>query len=117
MQLNEFQMEAYQYACYQSPVYPYLALNEEAGEVAGKYGKLLRGDQGDELLEQALIDPALLPEEVKLGLAKELGDILWDVAAAATDLGFSLEEIGDINLAKLYERKMAGVIKGEGDER
>lgn len=117
MQLNEFQMEAYQYACYESAAYPFLALNEEAGEVAGKYGKLLRGDQGHDVSEQALLDPALLPDEVKNAIIKELGDVLWQVSACATDLGYSLEEVGDIVLGKLYERKVDGVIKGEGDER
>lgn len=117
MQLNEYQLDAYQFAAYKYTAYPFLGLAEEAGEVCGKFGKLVRGDKGDDMAEVALNEPSLLPEEAKNAIIKELGDVLWQVSACVTELGYSLEEVADINLAKLHDRRTAGVIKGEGDER
>lgn len=37
-------------------------------------------------------------------LALELGDILWSITAAATELGYSMEEIARINIEKIKRR-------------
>ena len=37
-------------------------------------------------------------------LLEELGDILWYVAAVATDLGLDLADVGESNIAKLRAR-------------
>lgn len=50
-------------------------------------------------------------------LVKELGDVLWFVAGLAATLGVSLEDVAEMNLAKLASRKERGVIVGEGDNR
>ena len=42
-------------------------------------------------------------------VAEELGDALWCVAAIATSLGFTLEDIARDNLAKLAARHPDGV--------
>ena len=82
-------------------VYPVLGLAGEAGEVAGKLSKYLRGD-GD-----------INEEEMAL----ELGDCLWFISQAALDLGYTLEEIAEMNVAKLQKRAAEGTIKGTGDNR
>ncbi len=49
--------------------------------------------------------------------AKELGDVLWYVSQIASDIGYTLEDIAQINLAKLADRRARGVIQGNGDNR
>ena len=88
----------------QAVVYPVLGLAGEAGEVAGKLSKHLRGDNPMDL-------------SAKRDLAYELGDCLWFVSQAAADLGYSLEEIAEMNVEKLRKRREAGTIKGSGDNR
>ena len=39
------------------------------------------------------------------------------VAACANEIGYTLREIADLNLAKLGDRDHRGVIVGEGDDR
>jgi NTP pyrophosphatase (non-canonical NTP hydrolase) len=50
-------------------------------------------------------------------IAKEIGDVLWYCAALADDLGFSLQQIAEMNMYKLKSRKAAGKIQGDGDNR
>ena len=83
--------------------YALLNLFAEAGEVAGKAAKHRR-DGGD--VEQYNID-----------IKKELGDVMWQVAAVAKDHGLSLCEIATHNLEKLASRQKRNVIQGSGDLR
>jgi NTP pyrophosphatase (non-canonical NTP hydrolase) len=83
--------------------YALLNLGAEAGEVLGKVAKHIR-DGGDE---------DVLCQEVK----KELGDVMWMVAAVAADFDLKLSEICTHNLAKLHSRKEREVIGGSGDNR
>jgi len=104
MNLNEYQLAAKEFAVYPEGVgllYTALALNEEAGEYAGKIAKAVRA--GTELNKEAA--------------AFELGDTLWQLAAAAGVIGYSLQDIALMNLDKLYERKLRGTIVGTGDKR
>ncbi len=82
-----------------------LGINGEAGEVAEKVKKIIR-DKGGKVSEADKHD-----------LAKELGDVLWYVAVFAHDLGVSMDEIAEQNLAKLKSRKERGVLGGSGDDR
>jgi NTP pyrophosphatase (non-canonical NTP hydrolase) len=75
-------------------------LTGEAGEVAEKVKKMVR-------------DGTLDTE----GLKKELGDVLWYLAALASDLGVTLEEVAAGNVTKLRSRAERGVIGGSGDNR
>ena len=103
MDLNDYQLKAIGMAIYPTGyriIYPTLGLTGEAGEVAEKVKKTLR-------------DGGLNVE----GLRKELGDVLWYLAALARDLGLTLEEIAQENLKKLQDRKDRGVLKGSGDDR
>ena len=86
-------------------IYPTLGLNGEAGEVAEKVKKVLRDKHG------------VFDEEIKYDMAREIGDIIWYCNALARDIGYSLEEIMDMNIVKLESRKLRGVISGSGDNR
>lgn len=83
--------------------YMLLGLCNEAGEVAGKYKKVLRGD--------------VRLNEVVDDITKELGDAAWYLAGAAEMCGASLGDVMQGNLDKLNDRRARGVIKGNGDNR
>lgn len=109
MTLDEYQGLALESAVYDEQfdiLYPALKLAGEAGEVAEKVGKRLRDFNGD------FEDP-----EWRAAAAKEVGDVLWYIAAFANDIGYTLEQIADMNLEKLASRMSRGVIAGSGDDR
>lgn len=113
MTLNDYQTLARKTALYRYPViYPVLKLNGEAGELAEKVGKLLR-DRGSEAYPHHFDFPLSEREALKA----ELGDVLWYVAAIATDLGLSLEDVAQANLDKLAARAARGTLQGDGDNR
>lgn len=85
-------------------VYTMLGLGE-AGELQGKAKKIMRDDNFE-----------LTPER-REAMAAELGDVLWYVAAASTELGFTLEQIAQANLDKLAGRASRGTLGGSGDYR
>lgn len=106
--LNDYQEKALSTAIYPTNwaiIYPALKLAGEAGEVAEKIGKVLRDDGG-----------SFTEAHAKM-LAKEIGDVLWYCAALAHDIGYTLEEVGQMNVAKLADRQARNVLKGSGDER
>jgi NTP pyrophosphatase (non-canonical NTP hydrolase) len=107
MEFNTYQEEAKKFAHYPvmtdnypsigNLVYPVIALTGEAGELANKLKKLIRNS--------ATVAPAKwINEEVKELLMDELGDVLWYVAATATELGVNLSQVAQHNLRKLEER-------------
>lgn len=51
----------------------------------------------------------------KTAMLKELGDVLWYVAALATDYEFTLEEVAKANVEKLKARYPEGFVKGGGN--
>lgn len=108
MNLTKYQKETIQTAIYPEAgtgsnnelYYLALGLTSEAGEVAGKVKKLFRDktlDIGD--------------------LAYELGDCMYYLARLADAIGYEMEDILDINSAKLLRRKAKGTLKGNGDDR
>lgn len=50
-------------------------------------------------------------------IKKELGDILWCLAAIASDYNMSLSSIADGNIRKLDKRLRENAITGSGDNR
>ena len=62
-------------------------------------------------------DDDIISAPLKIQIANELGDVLWYIAAIATELKIPLDTIATQNLDKLIDRKERGVISGEGDER
>jgi NTP pyrophosphatase (non-canonical NTP hydrolase) len=109
MDIHAYQQRARQTARYpiigHPVIYPTLGLASEAGEVAGKIKKIFRDRAG--VIDQADRD----------ALRSELGDVLWYLAQVATELGLSLDEIAEFNIAKLLDRQSRGVIQGDGDNR
>lgn len=101
MDFNTYAHRAIQFACYENELYPFFALGEETGEFLGKIAKECRGDR-------------IITKEEKL---KELGDILWQLNACCIQLDSSLDEVAEMNLAKLEDRADRNVIKGSGDNR
>lgn len=113
MTFNEYQTEARQTAQYpnlgENLLYPSLGLSGETGEVVDKIKKLWRN--------KGITDGSKLSVEDKFALVKELGDVLWYVAALANELDVSLERVAWLNIEKLWDRSERGVIKSEGDTR
>ncbi len=111
MELNEYQQKAAESSVYPASgtfggvLYAVVALTGEAGEIANKTKKIMRDDHGE------------VGELRRMELAKEMGDVLWYLAALAGELGLTLEEIAQGNLDKVMRRKHQGTIKGDGDER
>lgn len=108
MTFAEYEKQAAETRIYPSRVqiiYPALKLSGEAGEVAEKVGKVLRDNRG------------VFSDEKKAELALEVSDCLWYCAAIAADLGYTLEGIAKMNIAKLSSRKERGVLGGSGDNR
>lgn len=103
MTLNEYQAEAMSFRLETaSPLYAILNLSGEVGELHSLLAKGIRdGNKPD------------FQQNVK----KELGDVLWCLAAVAADNGFTLEDVGLSNIVKLSARKQNNTIKGSGDER
>ena len=77
----------------------------EAGEVLEKWKKIVAYKEGK------------ISDEDLQELKKELGDVIWYIALLAQGLGLSFEEIAQLNLKKLQDRKKRDVIKGQGDNR
>ena len=103
MEINQYQAEA-------------MGLRlESADELYAQLG--LVGEVGElfSLLAKARRDGRKYDHE--LLLKKELGDILWFVAAIAADNGYTLSDIAYSNLSKLHARKSNNTLQGSGDNR
>lgn len=85
--------------------YPALGLAGEAGEVCEHVKKTVRDDD------------ATLTDDRRRALRKELGDVLWYVAALCDELDLQMEDVARHNVEKLDDRRRRGVLHGDGDER
>lgn len=116
MTLDDYQDQATKSAVYSQPTsrpapdpwefgmgYLALKLNGEAGEVAEKVGKGLRGDYPIRSKR----------EEILL----ELGDVLWYLSQLARELNYTMSEVAEANIAKLTSRKARMQLQGNGDNR
>lgn len=107
MELNDYQERIKQFAVYPEANtgsfgemnYLVMGLCGEVGEVAGKISKLIRDGGID---EQAFL--------------KEVGDCLWFITMICNCAGTTLRDIAEQNYEKLYQRSLAGTIKGSGDD-
>ena len=109
MDFNDYQKLSRETAFYpdmdENFIYPTLGLVGEAGEIAEKVKKIMRDSGG------------VITDEARELLKKELGDVLWYVAQLSTEFGFKLDEVAEVNLKKLFDRKDRGVLAGSGDTR
>lgn len=104
MNFTEYQMKALSFRLPSADaMYAMLNLGAEAGEVLSLEAKLIR-DGGN-------------IEEYRAKLKKELGDVLWHIAAIAKDNGMDLHEIAVGNIHKLADRQSKNTIQGNGDNR
>jgi NTP pyrophosphatase (non-canonical NTP hydrolase) len=77
----------------------------EAGEIQGKIKKILRDCDGEITIDH------------RLALKAEAGDLMWYLARLCDHLGFSMSEVAQANLDKLFDRQERGVLQGSGDNR
>lgn len=118
MTVNEYQQKAHSFSFYSVPVvksrkheyelpftYPVMGLTEEAGEVSGKFAKIIRDKKGIMTLDDVF------------AIEKELGDVCWMVAEICTTLGIEFEDVLKMNIEKLESRQLRGTLQGSGDER
>jgi len=108
MKINEYQEWTDKTAIYPKNAgiaYTILGLASETGEVAGKFKKVVRDDNG------------ILTEERKNQLIDELGDVFWYCTRLATELNIPVEEVLQRNHDKLEDRLNRNVIQGSGDNR
>lgn len=102
MDLNRYQDAAMAYRLPTADeAYALLGLSGEVGELHSHVAKAIR-DRTDIDIEH---------------MKKELGDILWFVAAIAYDTELSLQEIAEANILKLQGRRLRNTIGGSGDDR
>lgn len=102
MLANGYQEAAMEFAVYPpGSLYPFFGLAEESGEVMGKVAKAIRKG---------------VPFPVE-DIEKELGDVLWMVAACCDHLNTDMGTVMQKNLAKLADRASRDCIVGEGDTR
>ncbi|MCA1839957.1 MAG: nucleoside triphosphate pyrophosphohydrolase family protein [Gemmatimonadaceae bacterium] len=106
MNFNSYQTKAYSFALYPGEInlaYPVMGLTGEAGEIANKVKKIYRDG----------LDGSEIRDDIKA----ELGDVLWYLAALATEFGLDLADVATANIRKLESRQRRGVIGGSGDNR
>ena len=119
MTLNEYQQQAMK-TCMPSCnniAYMLTGLNAEVGEVNDKIAKAIRKEQIAITRNNLATWADRTPEDWETNLQKEVGDCLWFIAGLSKVLGFNLEEIAEMNIAKLASRQQRGVIIGNGDNR
>jgi len=113
MEFDEYQKKAAKYDLFEVSsdlkevgfIEKVLGLTGEAGETADKIKKILRDKDG------------MVSDKDRESVTKELGDVLWYVAAIARYLGVDLSEVAEGNINKLESRYQRNKLHGAGDER
>lgn len=126
MTLNEYQEKAMTTCMPSSENFSYMFLNlvGEVGELASKVAKGIRkdmfyigcnGSRCNDLHDSSSINrPA---DSMRDEMKKEAGDILWQLSGLCEVMGWTLEEVAQMNIDKLASRQNRGVIDGDGDNR
>lgn len=129
MRLNEYQEKAMTTCMPSCENISYMLLNlvGEVGEFSSKIAKAIRKKQvsigghtainrncftvRDDNPEALDFDILAFDDELR----KEAGDVLWQLSGLCSVMGWSLDDIAQMNLDKLAARKAAGTIDGDGD--
>lgn len=131
MTLNEYQEKAMTTCMESCNNFSYMFLNlvGEVGEFASKVAKAIRKEvrcilENDLMHEQVghqsiedAVSAGIYSEHLDEELQKEAGDILWQLSGLCKVMGWTLEDVAQMNLDKLASRKDRGVIDGSGDNR
>ena len=122
MELKTYQEKAMTTCMESSNNFSYMFLNlvGEVGEFASKVAKALRKETGmmdgpNFYFYKHQEEGMPSSKELSTELMKEAGDILWQLSGLCTVMGWSLEEVAQMNLDKLAARKVAGTIDRNGD--
>lgn len=104
MNLDSYQDKAVETAIFNNEFYPIASLMVEAAELADLFVKpMLRGDGTQ--------------PDFRTKVVSEAGDVLWNLAVLLRRNGINLSEVAEINIKKLQDRKMRGVLLGSGGDR
>jgi NTP pyrophosphatase (non-canonical NTP hydrolase) len=105
MTLNDYQEKAMSFRKPEADAtYALLQLAGEVGELYSHIAKAIRDGITDHAAHHLL-------------KKKELGDIMWAIAAVAKDHGWELDDVAQTNIDKLTDRQQRGVLRGSGDTR
>jgi NTP pyrophosphatase (non-canonical NTP hydrolase) len=91
--------------------YPALGLAGASGAVVNQAQKILRDDRF------RTFTPPSITDERRAAVRKEIGGVMWYVAALCTDLNLNLGDVCRENIAILASRQERGTLKGGGDNR
>jgi NTP pyrophosphatase (non-canonical NTP hydrolase) len=109
----KFDFDTFQSLCLETAIYPNASKNltypifglvGEAGELANKFKKILRGD-------------SKLSPQKRDELIDELADCCYYLATVAFELGVSMSDLAVHNINKLRKRQFEHTLKGSGDNR
>lgn len=117
MNFNEYQKKAHSTAQYPTRIslfggykdeiailnwaYPSLGLSAEVGELENQLKKVIRDDKG------------IITEMRDVEIRDEIGDVLWYIAELCSTLGYSMDEIANMNIGKLKLRQKNNQIHGD----
>ncbi len=107
MNLDYYQKRIEEFDMYPDAVKPTIYLlgaYGELGELTNHFKKIFRDHGG------------IIPNK-QLDYALEMGDVLWYITRFINHMGWSIDEVLNLNLEKLESRRQRGKIKGSGDER
>jgi len=122
MLLNEYQQRAMQTrmpSCH-NLMYALLNLGSEVGELQGALAKAIRKEEAEinfnDLDFSTAVNSNLDVSKALIDkLRDELGDVLWQCACVADNMGWTLNDIAILNLKKLQARKADGTIATHTD--
>lgn len=125
LSLNEYQEKAMKTCMPSCDNMAYMLINlmSELGELAGKVSKPIRREtvtfRDNHLTPAHLFEEDDLLEfaDMREEMAFEAGDVLWQLAGVIKRLGYTMEEVAQMNLDKLRSRAERGKIDGDGDHR